>query len=42
MRHYLDFAATSAVRPPEVVRAVADFLTDCGASAGRGGHTAAV
>jgi cysteine desulfurase family protein len=42
MRHYLDFAATSAVRPPEVVRAVTDFLTDCGASAGRGGHSAAV
>jgi cysteine desulfurase/selenocysteine lyase len=42
MRHYLDFAATSAVRPPEVVDAVADFLTDCGASVGRGGHSAAV
>ena len=42
MRHYLDFAATSAVRPPEVIRAVTDFLTDCGASVGRGGHSAAV
>ncbi|MSR36290.1 MAG: aminotransferase class V-fold PLP-dependent enzyme [Gemmatimonadetes bacterium] len=42
MRHYLDFAATSALRPPEVVRAVSDFLTDCGASAGRGGHSAAI
>jgi cysteine desulfurase/selenocysteine lyase len=42
MRHYLDFAATSAVRPPEVVRAVADFLNDCGASPGRGGHSAAI
>lgn len=36
--HYLDFAATAAVRPPEVARAVHDFLTDVGASPGRGGH----
>jgi cysteine desulfurase family protein len=42
MRHYLDFAATSAVRPPRVAQAVADFLTECGASAGRGGHSAAI
>lgn len=42
MRHYLDFAATSAVRPPAVAQAVADFLTECGATAGRGGHSAAV
>ncbi len=42
MRHYLDFAATSAVRPPRVAQAVADFLNECGASPGRGGHSAAV
>lgn len=42
MRHYLDFAATSAVRPPAVAQAVADFLNECGASAGRGGHSAAI
>lgn len=42
MRHYLDFAATSAVRPPRVAQAVAGFLTECGASPGRGGHSAAV
>lgn len=42
MRHYLDFAATAALRPARVARAVADFLTDCGASAGRGGHSTAV
>ena len=41
MRHYLDFAATSAVRPPGVTEAVARFLSECGASAGRGGHSAA-
>ena len=42
MRHYLDFAATSAIRPPEVARAVAEFLNTSGGSAGRGGHSAAV
>ena len=42
MRHYLDFAATSAVRPSRVAKAITEFLTDCGASAGRGGHSAAV
>ena len=42
MRHYLDFAATSAVRPPRVAEAVADFLTACGASPGRGGHSVAI
>ncbi|WP_405284573.1 aminotransferase class V-fold PLP-dependent enzyme [Gaopeijia maritima] len=36
--HYLDFAATSALRPPEVADAVADFLRDCGATPGRGSH----
>ncbi|HSJ24974.1 MAG TPA: aminotransferase class V-fold PLP-dependent enzyme [Longimicrobiales bacterium] len=35
---YLDFAATSAVRPPAVAAAVSHYLADVGASAGRGGH----
>ena len=42
MRHYLDYAATSAVRPPEVVAAVTQFLTDNGCTPGRGGHTCAM
>lgn len=42
MRHYLDYAATSAVRPPEVVAAVTEFLTDNGCTPGRGGHTSAM
>lgn len=42
MSHYLDYAATSAVRPPEVIRAVTGFLEECGASPGRGGHGRAV
>lgn len=36
--HYLDFAATSALRPPSVAAAVHEFLTDVGATPGRGGH----
>jgi cysteine desulfurase family protein len=39
---YMDFAATSAIRPPEVGQAVADYLSGCGASPGRGGHRLAV
>ena len=42
MRHYLDFAATSAVRPPSVIEAIGSFLTECGATPGRGGHRRAV
>ena len=42
MRHYLDFAATSALRPPAVAEAVADFLNTSGGSAGRGGYSAAI
>jgi selenocysteine lyase/cysteine desulfurase len=42
MSHYLDFAATSAERPREVVDAVAAFLTDCGATPGRGGYARAL
>lgn len=42
MPHYLDFAATSALRPPDVARAMARFLDECGATPGRGGHALAV
>ena len=35
---YMDYAATSAVRPREVADAVYAFLTDCGGTPGRGGH----
>ena len=42
MPHYLDYAATSAVRPPEVVQAVADFLQGVGCTPGRGGHSGAM
>jgi cysteine desulfurase / selenocysteine lyase len=36
--HYLDYAATSAIRPPAVAEAVATFLRGVGASPGRGGY----
>lgn len=39
---YMDFAATSAVRPPEVGQAMLEYMTGCGASPGRGGHRLAV
>jgi cysteine desulfurase / selenocysteine lyase len=39
---YMDFAATSAVRPPEVTQAMVDYMQGCGASPGRGGHRLAV
>jgi len=42
MGHYLDYAATSAIRPQAVVDAVSDFLQACGATPGRGGHTRSV
>ncbi len=35
---YLDYAATSAIRPPEVIEAVAGYLRDIGATPGRSGH----
>jgi cysteine desulfurase / selenocysteine lyase len=35
---YMDFAATSAVRPPAVTRAVTRYLDAVGATPGRGGH----
>ncbi len=40
--HYMDYAATSAVRPPSVGEAVAGFLSGLGASPGRGGYGASV
>ena len=42
MAHYLDFAATSALRPPAVAEAMARFVTECGATPGRGGHAPAL
>lgn len=42
MRSYMDYAATSAVRPDVVAEAVTDFLTGCGGTPGRGGHARAV
>lgn len=42
MDHYLDYAATSAVRPAVVADAVARFLRECGATPGRGGHRRSV
>lgn len=36
--HYLDYAATSAVRPPSVVDAMSAYLSSCGATPGRGAH----
>ena len=39
---YLDYAATSALRPPVVAAAVAAFLRDNGATPGRGGHRLAI
>ena len=35
---YLDHAATTALRPPEVVDAVRRYLGETGATPGRGGH----
>jgi cysteine desulfurase/selenocysteine lyase len=40
--HYLDYAATSAIRPPQVAEAVFRFLSEVGATPGRGGHRRAV
>ncbi|MXX70306.1 MAG: aminotransferase class V-fold PLP-dependent enzyme [Gemmatimonadetes bacterium] len=40
--HYLDYAATSAIRPPEVGRAMAAFLDGVACTPGRGGHSGAV
>jgi cysteine sulfinate desulfinase/cysteine desulfurase-like protein len=35
---YLDYAATSAVRPDAVVEAVSRYLREVGATPGRAGH----
>lgn len=40
--HYLDYAATCAVRPSCVIEGVHDFLGNVGASPGRGGYSRAV
>jgi cysteine desulfurase / selenocysteine lyase len=42
MKHYLDYAATTAVRPPTVAEAVSAFLCNVGATPGRGGHSLSV
>jgi cysteine desulfurase family protein len=42
MSHYLDYAATSAIRPAAVAEAVAGFLRECGATPGRGGYARAL
>jgi cysteine desulfurase family protein len=39
---YLDYAATAAIRPPEVADAVLAYLRDVGATPGRAGHRRAV
>jgi cysteine desulfurase family protein len=39
---YLDYAATSAVRPEAVIEAVTRYLRDVGATPGRAGHRRAV
>src|SRR5512140_2281412 len=35
---YLDYAATSWPKPPEVLRAITDFLECAGGNPGRSGH----
>jgi cysteine desulfurase family protein len=40
--HYLDYAATSAVRPASVIDAMTTFLRECGGSPGRGGHARSI
>jgi len=42
MRTYLDNAATSFPKPPAVVEAVHQYLSECGAPAGRGAYRAAL
>lgn len=39
---YLDYAATSAVRPEAVIEAVTEYLRDIGATPGRSGHRRAI
>ncbi len=40
--HFLDFAATSAIRPPAVGEAMVAFLSHIGATPGRGGYRMAM
>ena len=42
MTVYLDYAATAAIRPPEVADAMSAYLRDVGATPGRAGHRRAV
>jgi cysteine desulfurase family protein len=42
MTVYLDYAATAAIRPPEVADAMTAYLRDVGATPGRAGHRRAV
>ncbi|MDQ3522364.1 MAG: aminotransferase class V-fold PLP-dependent enzyme [Gemmatimonadota bacterium] len=39
---YLDYAATSAIRPEAVIEAVTEYLRDIGATPGRSGHRRAI
>lgn len=39
---YLDYAATAAIRPPQVADAVASYLRDVGATPGRSSHARAL
>jgi len=39
---YLDNAATSFPKPPQVIRAMTEALTEYGANPGRGGHQLAI
>jgi cysteine desulfurase family protein len=39
---YLDHAATTATRPPAVIRAMVEYLEEIGATPGRGGHRLAI
>ncbi len=42
MPHYMDYAATSAIRPAEIARATARFLGGVACTPGRGGHSGAM
>jgi cysteine desulfurase/selenocysteine lyase len=42
MKVYLDNSATSWPKPPSVVKAISEYLTEYGASPGRSGHSFAV
>jgi cysteine desulfurase family protein len=42
MRIYLDNSATSWPKPPEVINAIVSYMSNCGASPGRSGHSMSV